>query len=155
VPVVVTTARQPTHAHAHAYLFETISLAVLSACACSRTLTQILCLQPETTATRSRSRSRYFYFNNHNTFGSIHRLCHSNYVLSTPTLIRSSDLSVKALVILHPESGSVQSFFGWTHAHAKFVPPTRNHCHIWQHSQTMSLIKLAYCHSILVVAPLL
>ncbi len=25
------------------------------------------------------------------------------------------------------------------HAHANFIPPTRNHCHIWQHSQTMSL----------------
>jgi hypothetical protein len=25
------------------------------------------------------------------------------------------------------------------HAHANFSTPTRNHCHIWQHSQTMSL----------------
>jgi hypothetical protein len=38
-------------------------------------LTLILLYQPETTAI----------------FGSIHRLCHSNYDLSTPTFIRSSD----------------------------------------------------------------
>ncbi len=25
------------------------------------------------------------------------------------------------------------------HAHANFITPARNHCHIWQHSQTMSL----------------
>ncbi len=25
------------------------------------------------------------------------------------------------------------------YAHANFIPPTRNHCHIWQHLQTMSL----------------
>jgi hypothetical protein len=25
------------------------------------------------------------------------------------------------------------------HAHANFITPTRNHSHIWQHSQTMSL----------------
>ena len=43
------------------------------------TLTLILLHQPETTTT----------------FGSIHRLCHSNYDLSTPTLIRSSDLAIK------------------------------------------------------------
>ncbi len=27
----------------------------------------------------------------------------------------------------------------YAHAHANFIPPTRNHCHIWQHSQTISL----------------
>jgi hypothetical protein len=43
------------------------------------TLTLILLHQPETTAT----------------FGSIHRLCHSNYDLSTPTLVRSSDFGNK------------------------------------------------------------
>ncbi len=52
--------------------------AVVPALASSRytvTLTLILLHQPETTAT----------------FGSIHRLCYSNYDLSTPTLTRSSD----------------------------------------------------------------
>jgi hypothetical protein len=48
------------------------------------TLTLILFLQPETTAT----------------FGSIHRLCHSNYDLSTPTCIRSFELAIKSPVIL-------------------------------------------------------
>ncbi len=47
------------------------------------TLMLILFLQPETTAT----------------FCSILRLCHSNYDLSTPTLICSSDSAIKALVI--------------------------------------------------------
>jgi hypothetical protein len=47
------------------------------------TLTLILLLQPETTAT----------------FGSIHRLCHSNYDLSTPTRIRSFELARKSPVI--------------------------------------------------------
>ncbi len=47
------------------------------------TLTLILFLQPETTAT----------------FGSIHRLCHSNYDLSTPTRIRSFELAIKSPVI--------------------------------------------------------
>jgi hypothetical protein len=32
------------------------------------------------------------------------------------------------------------------HAHANFVPPTRNHCHIWQHSQTMSLELWPHAH---------
>ncbi len=48
------------------------------------TLTLILLHQPETTAS----------------FGSIHRLCHSSYDLSTPTLIRSSELAIKTPVIL-------------------------------------------------------
>jgi hypothetical protein len=52
---------------------------------CSVSLTLILLHQPETTAT----------------FGSIHRLCHSNYDLFTPTLIRSSYLAIKTPVILN------------------------------------------------------
>jgi hypothetical protein len=49
----------------------------LNAITLTLTLTLILLQQPETTAI----------------FGSIHRLCHSNYDLSTPTLIRSSAMS--------------------------------------------------------------
>ena len=48
------------------------------------TLTLILFLQPETTAT----------------FGSIHRLCHTNYDLSTSTRIRSFELAIKSPVII-------------------------------------------------------
>jgi hypothetical protein len=37
---------------------------------------------------------------------------------------------------MHDEQGAAHAH---AHAHANFSPPTRNHCHIWQHSQTMSL----------------
>ena len=72
------------------------------------TLTLILLHQPETTAI----------------FGSIHRLCHSDYDLSTPTLIRSSDfgnkdyctltltLTLKQILFLQPETTAI---FGSIH----------------------------------------
>jgi hypothetical protein len=36
-------------------------------------------------------------------------------------------------------SPCVQVNHAHAHAHANFISPTRNHCHIWRHSQTMSL----------------